>query len=207
MDESGGGAGTAAGGADPAAIVAAHKAALRDRMKAVRASIPEDERASLAGRVTERLFALPELAGARTVMVFSSFGSEIDTGEIAGRLLLEGRRVLLPFLQGRDMEAAELRPGEGPVRSAYGPKEPPDRAPVDSLEIDAVVVPGLAFDRDGYRVGYGGGHYDRYLVRLRPGTPRIGIAFHVQIVEAVPRAPGDEPVTLVVTDRETIRCG
>jgi 5-formyltetrahydrofolate cyclo-ligase len=72
--------------------------------------------------------------------------------------------------------------------------------------VDLVVTPGLAFDRRGYRVGYGGGFYDRYLARLRPNAARTAIGFSFQVVEEVPADPGDERVHLVVTEAETIDC-
>jgi 5-formyltetrahydrofolate cyclo-ligase len=173
-------------------------------MRSLRAALPPEERARLAALVEAGLLALPQTAAAHTVMVFSSFGSEVPTDGIVRRVLAAGHRVLLPYLDSAALEAAELQPGETPVPSAYGPAEPPSRVPVDPGEVDLVVVPGLAFDRQGNRVGYGGGHYDRYLARLDRDAVRVGIAFHLQLVEGVPNGPGDERVDLVITDRETI---
>jgi len=186
--------------------LARDKEALRGRMKALRASITPEEREAMAGAMEARLFALPPLRAAHTVLLFSSFASEIPTAGIAGRLMDEGRRVLLPFVEGPEMAATELRPGDVLVPTTYGPHEPADRRRVDPDEVDVLVAPGLAFDREGYRIGYGAGYYDRYLARLRPGALRVGIGFHLQVVEEVPHGPGDEALDLVVTDRETIDC-
>src|SRR6266508_1552638 len=90
--------------------------------------------------------------------------------------------------------------------SDLGPKEPFSRVPVDPAEVDTVITPGLAFDTHGYRLGYGGGHYDRYLVRLRQESFRVGIAFHLQLVPSVPHGPEDQPLDFVVTEQETIDC-
>ena len=158
----------------------------------------------MAKRVEERLFSLPAIRDARTVLLFYSFGSEIPTGDIIRRLLDEGRRVLLPYMEGSEMRAAELHPDDSPVRTSYGPKEPPDRMPVDPSGVDVVIAPGLAFDRSGHRIGYGGANYDRYLGRLGSGATRVGIAFHVQLLPEVPHGPDDQPVDFVVTDQETI---
>ena len=132
------------------------KATLRARMRAVRGAIPPDERALLADRIEARLRDLPEVSRARTVLLFYSFGSEVPTSAIARRLLDQGQRVLLPFLEASTMEAAELRSDQPPVTTTYGPKEPPERVPVDPSEVDVVLTPGLGFDRDGCRIGYGG---------------------------------------------------
>lgn len=186
--------------------VTREKAALRRRLRAARAALPPEERARLAAAVAERLLALPALGRARTVLVFDAFGSEIPTEGLVRRLMDQGKRVLLPVVQGREMFAAELRPGEPLVPTSYGPREPTRRRPVDPAQVEVVVVPGLAFDREGYRVGYGAGYYDRYLARLPERALRVGIGFHLQLVERVPRREGDEPLDLVVTDRETLEC-
>ncbi|MGH2572406.1 MAG: 5-formyltetrahydrofolate cyclo-ligase [Actinomycetota bacterium] len=182
------------------------KAALRARMRALRSSIPPGERGRLAGAVRDRLFELDAVRKARTILLFYSFGSEIPTKDMAQRLIGEGRRVLLPFLQGREMAVGELLAGEPLAATSYGPKEPVNRPPVDPGEVDLAIAPGLAFDRSGHRIGYGGGHYDRYLARLQDDATRVGIAYHVQLLAAVPHGPDDEPLDFVVTDRETIAC-
>jgi 5-formyltetrahydrofolate cyclo-ligase len=186
--------------------LAEEKTALRARMRAVRSAIPAEKRALLAGRIEARLADLPEMRRAQTVLLFYSFGSEVPTAGIARSLLDGGRRVLLPYLEESSMEAAELRADQSPITSAYGPKEPPERVAVDPSEVDIVVTPGLGFDREGYRIGYGGGHYDRYLSRLGPHATRIGIGFDAQVLEAVPHGERDERLDFVVTDRETIDC-
>jgi 5-formyltetrahydrofolate cyclo-ligase len=182
------------------------KAALRNRMRAARRAIPDPERAHRSADAARRLFELPALRGLRTVLLFSSFGSEISTAEVVDRLLSEGRRVLLPYLEGRDMRAAELGPGDRLAGSDYGPREPPRRVPVVPAEIDAVIAPGLAFDRHGHRLGYGGGYFDRFLALLGPGPPRVGLCYHEQLIDEVPHGPGDERVDIVITDRETVIC-
>lgn len=182
------------------------KAALRLRMRGIRNTIPAEERIRLAGDIEANLFELPPIEEAGTILLFYSFGSEVPTARILQRLMDGGKRVLLPFLSGPRMEATELRPGDSLVATAYGPKEPASRAPVDAETIDAVISPGLAFDREGYRLGYGGGYYDGYLARLRRGSPRVGIAFHLQLLPAVPHGPDDQALDFVVTERETIDC-
>lgn len=175
-------------------------------MRGIRSSIAPEERLRLAPEIQANLFHLPQVSDARTILLFYSFGSEVPTAGIIQRFLDAGTRVLLPFLEGRKMDAAELRPGDSLATTAYGPKEPTHRIPVDPAEVDAVIAPGLAFDPEGYRLGYGGGHYDRYLSRLRRDSCRVGIAFHVQVVPKVPRGSRDQPLDFVVTELETIQC-
>jgi 5-formyltetrahydrofolate cyclo-ligase len=186
--------------------VSPSKEALRERMRAVRSAIPEWARRSLGARVEERLFALPEIGSAGTVLLYDAFGTEVPTDPIAARLRAAGTRVLLPVLREGSMEAAEAGDGSALVPTAYGPREPRDAVTIDAVEVDVVIAPGLAFDRSGARLGYGGGRFDRYLARMRPGARRVGIAFHAQLVDRVPADAGDEPVDLVVTDAETVAC-
>lgn len=185
---------------------AAAKAELRARMRALRDAIAVPERERLARAVEERLFALPEVASARTVLLFYSFGSEVETSGMAERAHAEGKRLLLPFLDGTGMQAAEVLPGDPLIPTGYGPREPARRAAVDPAEVDLVVAPGLAFDRRGHRLGYGGGHYDRYLARLGPRALRVGVGFAVQVLDEVPSEPDDERLDLVVTEVEVIDC-
>ncbi|HEX2025690.1 MAG TPA: 5-formyltetrahydrofolate cyclo-ligase [Actinomycetota bacterium] len=180
------------------------KAALRDRMRAVRAAIGPEERARRSRRIEERLFALPEVASARTILLFYSFGSEVATGDMAGRVWSSGGRVLLPFLHEGRMHVAEVREGDELVPAPYGAKEPARRVPADPAEADVVITPGLAFDRGGGRLGYGGGHYDRLLDGLPRDRLRVGIAFAEQLVDEVPVGAKDRRVDLVVTDDEVI---
>jgi 5-formyltetrahydrofolate cyclo-ligase len=175
-------------------------------MRGIRSEIGAEERVALAADIQANLFRLPQVKEAQTILVFYSFGSEVPTAGIVQRFLDSGTRVLLPFLTDREMEAAELRPGDSLASTTYGPKEPNDRVPVDPTHVDAVIAPGLAFDARGYRLGYGGGHYDRYLSRLPRDSCRVGIAFHVQVVPAVPHGRGDQRLDYVVTEHETIDC-
>ncbi len=177
------------------------KEALRASMRHLRAAIPPEERARLSGVIEEVLLGLPEVIDAATVLLYSSFGTEVATQGMVARMLASGKRVLVPYLvEDRTMEAAEVRAGVPLAPSSYGPGEPGTGTAVEPQEVDLVVVPGLAFDRRGYRLGYGGGHYDRYLARMGPGALRVGVAFSLQVVDRIPEEPGDERVDVIVTD-------
>lgn len=186
------------------------KQALRERMRLVRAELSRIERAAdragMGAAAEEYLFSLPEVADASSVLLFYSFWSEIETRGIAERVWNLDKRLLLPYLDKGAMHAAHHPRGGALVLASYGPKEPSDLQRVDPEEIDVVVTPGLAFDRQGHRLGYGGGFYDRYFASLRPDAARIGIAFSVQLVDEVPAGPDDVPVHIVVTDAGVVDC-
>jgi 5-formyltetrahydrofolate cyclo-ligase len=140
-------------------------------------------------------------------MVFLSYGSEVLIDDLIRRGWDEGKRIVVPHCrpEWREMAACridafdELEPGHYGIRA---PKADFLR-PIPKGEIDVVVVPAVAFDRRGYRVGYGGGYYDRFL----PDVPRaatIGAAFAAQIVPEIPAGPHDIPVGTIVTEAEVI---
>lgn len=176
------------------------KRALRREMLVRRDAMPQPDRAERSGRIAERLLALPELGEARTVMAFSSFGSEVDTRPILDGLLARGVRLCLPRISGSEIEAVAYRPGDEVTTARFGALEPAAGPALADTELDAVVTPGVVFDRRGFRVGYGGGYYDRLFRRIRPDAFRVAIGFQVQAVEAVPRGTTDLPVDALVTE-------
>jgi len=181
------------------------KAALRHRVLTARASVGDLAAASAA--VCRRLDHLPELAAARCVVGYAAFGSEVSVDPSLRRLLQAGVTVCLPWVEGDDLgisavaDLADLAPGWRGVR------EPPPatRRPLRPVRVDAFVVPGVAFDPSGNRLGYGGGHFDRLLARARRGAVVIGVALDEQVVARVPREPHDRPVDVVVTPTTTHR--
>lgn len=191
------------GGRSP---LAEEKSELRRRMRELRASLSEEHRGRLGGLIEDRVGALPEFGTARCVLLFYSFGSEVPTSGLIRRTAQAGKRVLLPYLEGQALEAAEVSSDEELIPTRYGPKEPGRRVSVDPEDVDLVVTPGLAFDRRGHRLGYGRGYYDGFLGRLRGDALRAGIAFGLQVVDEVPAGPGDERVHVIVTEDETIDC-
>ncbi|GIU96804.1 MAG: 5-formyltetrahydrofolate cyclo-ligase [Actinomycetota bacterium] len=184
----------------------AAKRALRRAVLERRDAIPPSERARAAAAIVRAFLDLPELEGARRVMAFVSFGSEVPTGGLLEALRERGAEPLVPRLAGGEIEAVPWSPAGPMRRTAFGALEPIGVEPVDPGTIDAVAVPGVAFDPRGGRVGYGGGYYDRFTRRLRVGVPRIALAFDLQVVETVPEGPDDGRVDLIVTERRVLRC-
>ena len=182
------------------------KAALRSRLLAARAASPPSQRARESAAVCARLRGLPELRGARALLAYAAFGAELDLDPFLTELLAREVGVFLPQVDGSrlliaritDLEA-DLVPGWRGVREPRGLHSArPDR-------LDAAVVPGVGFDPAGGRLGYGGGHFDRLLAELRPGTPVVGVASDVQVVEAVPVEAHDRRVDVLVTPTRVLR--
>lgn len=182
------------------------KRALRREVLERRDALPPAEREARSRRIADRLLALPELERAGTVMAFSSFGSEADTRPVLERLAGRGVRLALPRIREGEIRPVGYRPGDPVTRAPFGALEPSAGRELDAAEIDVVVTPGVAFDPEGFRVGYGGGFYDRLFRRTREDAFRVAIGFALQVVPPVPRGRTDEPVDALVTEDEVIRC-
>ena len=140
---------------------------------------------------------------------FSPIGSEIDPLILMEKLSKGGWDTVLPVVvgKGKPLSFRQWNPGELMATGAFGIKEPVELAPKRTP--DVLLVPLLAFDRKGYRLGYGGGFYDRTLKQLREtGNPiAVGIGFSAQEVEKVPIAEYDQPLNWIVSEREAIKIG
>lgn len=149
---------------------------------------------------------LDGLSPGTCVSAWLAIGDELDLGPTLEELSARGITVALPCTggSGQPLVFRSWRPGDPLVEERFGTRAPrPDAPPVDP---DVVLVPLLSFDRQGYRLGYGGGFYDRTLASLRARGPvrAIGVAYAAQEVDAVPRHDGDERLDAVVTEREVI---
>jgi 5-formyltetrahydrofolate cyclo-ligase len=181
---------------------------MRRRAKATRS----EAFARLAGHASEAIAAHGlAFAGRPPPAVVSGFmpiGDEIDPTPLMQRLLGEGYRLALPVMEGkgRPLVFRAWAPGEPLAETTWGIREPLPEAPV--LDPDIVLGPLLAFDAAGYRLGYGGGFYDRTLARLRALKPvvSIGIAFDEQRVDAVPHVDYDERLDWILTPSGALKC-
>jgi len=188
------------------------KKQLRQQIISRRNSLELAVREYKSALITRRVLGLPVWQQARIVMGYVSFGSEVLTPPLIRIALEQGKRVTVPLClpEGRRLLAAEIRDFPGDLRpGTWGILEPRPEIlrPVDPVLLDLVLVPGVGFDRNGNRLGYGGGYYDRFLGSLRPGAPAIALAFAEQIVADVYPEAHDRPVDMVITDRELIATG
>jgi 5-formyltetrahydrofolate cyclo-ligase len=183
------------------------KGSLRREVRALRDALAPEQRERAAAVIHDRALAeIARVGPPATVMAFWSFGSEVPTGPLIERLSLRGDRVALPRIVDGDLEARLYRPGDPVTETPFGAREPEAGSVLDPGDIDVVLTPGLAFDRLGYRVGYGKGYYDRFLGRTGPRATRMALCFALQVVEAVPAASFDLPVDVIVTEEERIDC-
>jgi 5-formyltetrahydrofolate cyclo-ligase len=184
------------------------KQALRARMSAWRDALAPGERAVRSAAIAARMLAHPSWASARGVLLTAPFRSEWDAHAVIDQALATGRDVSLPRVDARRRVLDPVRivdPGRDLVPGFHGIPEPAAHCtPTPIASIDWVLVPGIAFDRDGRRLGYGGGYYDRLLPLLPPGCRRVAGAFAGQCVERVPAAPHDARVDVLITEDDVL---
>ena len=185
------------------------KTALRKEILAKRDSIPVAVKKLKDRAIEDLLFSLGEIQQSKTIFFFASFRSEVDTFSMIRRSLEEGKRVALPRVEGADLglylikSLDELAPG---YMSIPEPTVLTDDRKVSIHDVDAVIVPGAAFDLSGNRIGYGGGFYDRLLAGMHRIIPIIAPTYDEQVIDAVPADQHDKKVSIIVTDRQEIRC-
>ena len=179
------------------------KRALRRERLAARRAVPADVRAARDAAVVATLRSLPEVAAARGLLLYAALPGEPDLAALLAAPP-PGATVLLPRVEGDEVVAVPHRPGDALAAGARGVREPTGAAAPDA-DVDVVVLPGVAFDADGWRLGRGGGHYDRLLARLAGRAVTVGVADEDAVVAAVPREAHDRPVDVLVTDASVRR--
>ena len=187
------------------------KKQLRKEIIAARMSQVDSEAAEKSASIAEKLRSLPEFQNAKLIMFYLDFRKEVATGEIIRQCLEEGKRVVIPITDTKNIRLipseiidypGDLTPG------TWGILEPKSECvrPVEPTKIDFVVVPGVSFDTSGNRLGYGGGFYDRFLRRLRPDAAFAALAFELQIQDDVYPEAHDYPMQYVITESRIINC-
>ena len=184
------------------------KARLRDLCLARRAALTAAERRRMSAAIAEHVCAMPGFRDRRTIMLYLALPQEVQTEAILAESRRQGKRVTVPVVKPHGLVAAALPAGQPQLLPGpFGILEPAaGTAIVPPEDIDCVLVPGIAFDRRGARLGFGKGYYDRFLRRLPATTQVCGLAFSLQIVEHVPALPHDVRMQSLGTEGGVLRC-
>ena len=182
---------------------------MRKQVLAKRDLLGIRDRHEKSAAITERFLSMPGMDSWETLFVYVNFRSEVETLQLIQRCLEKDKRVVVPLVDSAQstMIALQVTDLEEDLQPGYFDIPEPDPAKtsrVDGKEIDVVVLPGSVFDTEGGRLGYGGGYYDRFLVNDAPQACRIGLAFELQVVPAVPLEPHDQRLDYLVTEKRTI---
>lgn len=183
------------------------KKELRANIKTGLQTLSREDREKQGREIQANLFQFPYWRNAETIGITISFGHEIDTYNIIRKAWHDGKKVVVPrcIRETKQLQFYLLTNFSQLEDSFYGLKEPDpaQTKPIDGLAIDFLIVPGLLFDRRGYRVGYGGGYYDRFLAKYHPFT--CALAYSIQLTDdQLPNEPFDIPVKSIITNKEVI---
>jgi 5-formyltetrahydrofolate cyclo-ligase len=183
------------------------KMALRRQLVANRNKMNRPLRNATTAPLRDAVLSLPEIQMAGTVAAYMSVGTEPDTGGLVYALWKRGTYVLLPLLRGdHDLDWASYEGPDSLGRGPHGLLEPtePPRGVTAVTSADLVIVPALAVDRGGMRLGRGGGSYDRALARVGAAVPTIALIYDDELLDEVPAGPLDQPVRMVAQPGEGI---
>lgn len=187
------------------------KRELREAVLAAREALDEDRRAQASQAIATRIASLDAFADAQVLLLTLPFRSEWNAMLVVERALAAGKIVAAPRVEPAERMLRAYRiadVGRDIERGYRGIPEPRIDCPAIALDrVDWVLVPGVAFDVAGRRLGYGGGYYDRLLPFVSATASRVAGAFDMQIVDVVPTAAHDIGVDVVVTEQRTLYCG
>ncbi len=175
------------------------KVSIRRMMKRQREGMDASLREFLSHRIEEKVACRPEYCEARRVAFYYPWRGEVNLLGLAGRAVEGGKEILFPRVIGAELvfcpvsHLRELVPGYKGIPEPISP-------PIPIEEVDLFLVPGVAFDWDGYRLGMGGGYYDRALEKTGPHQVAFGVAYNFQLVDSLPRDWWDRGVDVVVTE-------
>ena len=176
------------------------KSELRKLFVSLRHLIPQTEKQKADRIIFNKVVAGPEWKNAQMICLYMSTPDEVDTKPLLAAALNAGKTVVFPRVEGDTLILHQVQSVGDFIRGAYQILEPKKSAPVvDPKSVDLFIVPGIAFDQDGFRLGHGKGYYDRLLAGI--SAPKIGLSYAIQTVAEVAHTSYDVPVTTVVTEK------
>lgn len=185
------------------------KKSIRDQILDKRSNLGKKEHNLSSNSIIKKIYVSSFYKDSKVIMTFVSFGDEVNTHEFIKESLNNGKRITVPitFPKTKELKASEILNFNELEIGFYNiltPKSESIRF-IDPEEIDLIIVPGLAFDRSGFRVGYGGGYYDRFLSKY-PRAIKVAIGFDLQVINEVPKEHFDIAVDYIFTESQIITC-
>lgn len=177
------------------------KKEIRKRILKKRSSLSNLEQNEKSRKIAEKILRLKEFIRAENILLYMDFCNEVQTGLLIETCLLQGKKIGIPKIQGEIMEFYELHDIEDVEVGFFGIREPVSQI-ICQPEQAFVIVPGVAFTRQGGRIGYGKGYYDRYL-HQHPQYVTCGIAYDCQVMEQLPAEEHDVPLDMLITETLT----
>lgn len=180
------------------------KRSIRSRFLAERKSLPVEVCAELSDEIQQQFIDSGALKTTTCVALYCAVNNEVNTNRVARQVLDEGKTLTFPRIDGNDLDFVEVHDLAELVPGAFGVPEPKGKTLVPVNELDLVVVPGVAFDRAGHRLGYGRGYYDRALHACRKRCHKVGFAYDFQLTDLLPTMEHDQTLSMLITEKQTI---
>ena len=175
------------------------KKELRKQLLEERNNIPEEQRKQQSEEIENKLFQSEYYKKAKTIMFYVSVRSEVSTHSMI-KQALQTKRVCFPVVKENCILAAEIKSIEDlNSKNEFGVLEPSNIIEIPKEEIDVIIVPGIAFDKDNYRIGYGLGYYDQFLKDTK--TTTIGLAFKEQLINAIDKEEWDVALDGIISSK------
>lgn len=178
---------------------------LKEKILEKRNSLSKEEIIEKSEKIEDTLFNLEQYKKSKTAMFFVSFNSEVHTPDMIIKALKD-KIVIIPKVVQNEIEPSVIIDFDNLIPSGkFGILEPIELMKIAYKNIDLVLVPGIAFDREGHRIGYGFGCYDRFLKKVLKAV-KIGLCFDFQVIDGIPKEEHDVPVDFIITEKRIIDC-
>ena len=186
------------------------KKEFRKKIIALRKEKDEDFIRHNSDIITEKLLNLDCIKDAKTIMLYLDFNNEVITDNLVTKLISLGKIIASPItlLEERKLIPSQITDLKNGIQyGVYNIREPkPEYSPIiDVKDLDVIIVPAVAYDKNCYRLGYGGGFYDRFLENIRDDAVTIGIAFDLQIFDEIPKEDHDAQLDYIVTESTILK--
>ena len=178
---------------------------IRKQIKIFRDKLPQTKIIDKSEKIIQKLTEMEEYKTAKTIMAYVSLNIEVNTQNYIKNEILKGEKILLvPYLENDQIKASIVEDFNDLEIGNYGVLEPIDKKNYDN-KIDIILIPGLAFDKKGFRLGFGKGYYDKFL-KNHEDSIKIGLGFEEQIIDSLPIEPHDVAVDMIITEKKILRC-
>ena len=178
---------------------------LKESILQKRNSLSKEEIIEKSNEIKNKLFNLKNYKNSKTIMFFVSFNSEVNTHDMI-RDALKNKTVVVPKVVHHEIEPSIIIDFDNLMPCGkFGILEPIEAMKIAYKNIDLVLVPGIVFDKEGHRIGYGFGFYDKFLAKV-PKAIKIGLCFDFQFVDKIPAEMHDVPVDMIVTEKRVVEC-
>lgn len=178
---------------------------IREKILALRDGIDRYTRSKNDERIVSKIINSSFYKEAKSIFCFIGFGSEVNTTGIIEDALRSGKKVYVPRVINKEMKVIRIDSLDNLKPGVFGILEPEDGEELNG-DCDLILMPGVAFTKEGKRLGYGGGYYDKYLAQYNSNTLKIAIAYSIQVVDFIPTESYDKTVDYIVTEDFTYKC-